>query len=51
MQALDCRIEANARIVAAIWTFDWLNGLKGALPKDLISEKQYPKVFSLINDL
>jgi glutathione S-transferase len=30
---------------AAIWAFDWLNGLNDALPKDLISEKQYPKVF------
>lgn len=28
--------------------FDWLNGLKGALPRDLISEQQYPKVFAWI---
>ena len=32
----------------AIWTLDWLNGLKGALPQELISEKQYPKVFAWI---
>ncbi|KAK5064656.1 hypothetical protein LTR84_000490 [Exophiala bonariae] len=34
--------------IEAIWTFDWLNGLKGALPRDLISAKQYPKVFAWI---
>jgi len=34
--------------IEAIWTFDWLNGLKGALPRELISEKQYPKVFAWI---
>jgi len=32
----------------AIWPFDWLIGLKGALPRDLISEKQYPKVFAWV---
>jgi glutathione S-transferase len=32
----------------AIWAFDWLNGLKDALPRELISEKQYPKVFAWI---
>ena len=32
----------------AIWVFDWLNGLKGALSKDLISDKLYPKVFAWI---
>ena len=30
----------------AIWIFDWLIGLKGALPRELISEKQYQKVFA-----
>jgi len=34
--------------IEAIWTFDWLNGLKGALPRELISDKQYPKVFAWI---
>jgi len=34
--------------IEAIWTFDWLNGLKGALPRELISAKQYPKVFAWI---
>ncbi|ETI23372.1 hypothetical protein G647_05173 [Cladophialophora carrionii CBS 160.54] len=32
--------------IEAIWTFDWLNGLKGALPRELISDKKYPKVFA-----
>ncbi|KAK6366575.1 hypothetical protein LTS17_010661 [Exophiala oligosperma] len=32
--------------IEAIWPFDWLNGLKGALPRELISEKQYPLVFA-----
>ena len=32
----------------AIWVFDWLNGLKDALPKDLVSDKQYPRVFAWI---
>ncbi|OAG35666.1 hypothetical protein AYO21_10137 [Fonsecaea monophora] len=34
--------------IEAIWTFDWLNGLKGALPRELISDKKYPKVFAWI---
>jgi len=34
--------------IEAVWPFDWLNGLKGALPRELISEKQYPKVFAWI---
>ncbi|KIX10002.1 uncharacterized protein Z518_01083 [Rhinocladiella mackenziei CBS 650.93] len=34
--------------IEAIWTFDWLNGLKGALPRELISDKRYPKVFAWI---
>lgn len=33
---------------AAVWAFDWLIGMKGALPKDLISEQSFPKVFSWI---
>ena len=32
----------------AVWVFDWLNGMKGAIPKDLVSEEQYPKVFAWI---
>jgi hypothetical protein len=36
------------QVFSAIWTFDWLNGLKGALPRELISDKQYPKVFAWI---
>jgi hypothetical protein len=36
------------QVPKAIWTFDWLNGLKGALPRELISDKQYPKVFAYI---
>ncbi|KIW71209.1 hypothetical protein PV04_03400 [Phialophora macrospora] len=34
--------------IEAIWTFDWLKGLKGALPQELISDKKYPKVFAWI---
>ncbi|KIW10333.1 hypothetical protein PV08_11295 [Exophiala spinifera] len=34
--------------IEAIWPFDWLNGLKGALPREFISEKQYPLVFAWI---
>ena len=30
----------------AVWPFHWLQGMKGALPPALISEKQYPKVFA-----
>ena len=36
-------------IYLAIWPFDWLHGLKGALPSELVSEKQYPKVFAWIS--
>ena len=35
--------------MTAIWVFDWLNGLKGALAPNLISEKQFPKVFAWID--
>ena len=34
---------------AAIWAFDWLNGLKGALPREIISEAKFPKVFAWIS--
>jgi len=34
--------------IEAVWPFDWLVGLKGALPCELISEKQFPKVFAWI---
>ncbi|KAL2419971.1 hypothetical protein ABEF95_009672 [Exophiala dermatitidis] len=34
--------------IEAVWIFDWLNGLKGALPRELISEKSFPKVFAWI---
>ena len=34
--------------IEAIWPFHWLVDLKGALPADLISAKQYPKVFAWI---
>lgn len=36
------------QVPKAIWTFDWLNGLKGALPRELISDQKYPKVFAWI---
>jgi hypothetical protein len=32
----------------AVWPFHWLRGLKGALPEDFISGKQFPKVFAWI---
>ncbi len=34
--------------LTAVWPFHWLTDLKGALPPDTISEKQFPKVFSWI---
>jgi hypothetical protein len=36
----------TVRRCLAIWVFDWVNGLKGALPNEIISAKQYPKVFA-----
>lgn len=30
----------------AIFVVHWLNGLKGALPEDLVSQAKYPKVFA-----
>ncbi|KAK5232057.1 hypothetical protein LTR47_006898 [Exophiala xenobiotica] len=42
-------IEDKLMQEQAIWTFDWLNGLKGALPRELISVKHYPKVFAWID--
>ena len=46
--ALCCQ-DANHGWRTAIWVFDWLNGLKGALPRDLISEQEFPKVFAWIS--
>ena len=37
------------QIAIAVWPFHWLQGMKGALPPALISEKQYPKVFAWID--
>ncbi|KAI9726948.1 MAG: hypothetical protein M1828_000296 [Chrysothrix sp. TS-e1954] len=34
--------------IEAIWPFDWLMGMKGALPEDIISERQYPKVWAWV---
>ena len=34
---------------AAVWPFHWLSEIKGALPPNLISSKQYPKVFAWID--
>lgn len=34
--------------IEAVWPFHWLLGLKGALPSDLISGQQFPKVFAWI---
>jgi len=34
--------------IEGIWAFDWLNGLKGALPREIISESTFPKVFAWI---
>jgi hypothetical protein len=31
-----------------VWPFEWLNGMKGALPRESISEEHYPKVFAWI---
>ncbi|KAK2782369.1 hypothetical protein FQN53_009803 [Emmonsiellopsis sp. PD_33] len=32
--------------IHAIWPFDWMNGLKGALDRDIISEAHFPRVFA-----
>ena len=32
----------------AIWVFDWLKGMKGALPTNIISDATYPRVFAWI---
>lgn len=32
-----------------MWPFHWLAGIPGALPPNLISAKQYPKVFAWID--
>ncbi|KAI7786879.1 glutathione S-transferase [Diaporthe eres] len=34
--------------IEAVWPLHWLIGLPGALPSDLISKTQFPKVFSWI---
>lgn len=34
--------------IQAVWLFYWLNGLKGALPRELISHEQFPRVFAWI---
>ena len=39
-------IVANPRL--AIFIFDWAVGLKGALPKEVISPQEFPSVFAYI---
>jgi len=34
--------------MSAIFVVHWLNGLRGALPEDLVSQAKYPKVFAWI---
>ena len=34
--------------IHTVWPFHWLNGLKNALPKDLISAETHPRVFAYI---
>ncbi|KAB2571259.1 hypothetical protein BFW01_g12678 [Lasiodiplodia theobromae] len=34
--------------IEAIWPFDWLVEMKGALPASVISERQFPKVYAWI---
>ncbi|PSR87335.1 hypothetical protein BD289DRAFT_367251 [Coniella lustricola] len=34
--------------IEAIWPLHWLKGMPGALPEDLISDRQYPRVFAWI---
>ena len=36
-------------LFVAVWPFHWLAGIKGALPLNIISAKQYPKVFAWID--
>lgn len=36
-------------LYVAVWPFHWLAGIKGALPPNVISAKQYPKVFAWID--
>ena len=36
------------RILAAVWPFHWLRGLKGALPPAYISATQFPRTFQWI---
>lgn len=33
----------------AVWPFHWLAGIQGALPPNVISARQYPKVFAWID--
>jgi glutathione S-transferase len=34
--------------IEAIWPFHWLTGMPGALPEDIISASEYPKVFAWV---
>ena len=42
-------IKDHLRYILAIWPFHWLADMKGALPPNLISSKQYPKVYAWID--
>lgn len=43
-----CGQQISLTQFIAIWAFDWLNGMKGALDPSIISAKQFPKVFAWI---
>lgn len=34
--------------IEGVWILHWLRGIPGALPKDLLSEQQFPRVFAWI---
>lgn len=40
--------EPSLADIEAIFVVHWLNGMKGALPEDLVSQAKYPKVFAWI---
>ena len=40
--------EPSLTDIEAVWLFHWVPTLPGALPPDMMSEKQFPKVFAWI---
>lgn len=49
VHALRFRYILIGNDTTAVWCFDWLRGMPGALPEEIISAQQFPRVFAWLS--